>query len=133
LWNGTEHDFDAPPPEDPDPPVDPGDPEPGTVEYVTSLSDSSYSATVVFTDDGTEQVLTLNVTGPVGDFVVFMIEGNVWAMFELYDGTYSGRFSNLHDDAGEEPFPDGCILVDGAEVTCGSLVGPLNMSVASAS
>ena len=132
LWNGTEHDFESQPEEPEDPPVDPpGDP--GTVQYVTSLSDSSYSATIVFTDDGTEMVLTLNVTGPVGEFVVFMIEGNVWAMFELYDGTYSGRFSNVHDDAGEEPFPDGAILMDGAEVSIGSLLGPLNMSVASAS
>ena len=131
LWNGTEHDFESQPEEPEDPPTDPGDP--GTVEYVTMLSDSSYSATIVFTDDGTEMVLTLNVTGPVGEFVVFMIEGNVWEFFTLDDGTHTARFSSLADDAGELPFPEGCVLVDGAEVTVGTLVGPLNMSVASAS
>ena len=132
LWNGTETDLDAPqPPEDPeDPPSDPGDPE--VLHYVTTLDDGVYHATLDFSDDGTEKVLTLSFTGPAtGDMFLFMIEGNVWDMFSLDTGSYSARYSSLHDDAGEMPFPDSCVLVNGAEVTIGSLVGPLNLSVAS--
>jgi Ca2+-binding RTX toxin-like protein len=119
LVNGTPHDFDAPP-------DDPEDP-PAPVEYVTMLDDGVYSATLIYTDNGTEQVLTLRVNGPVDDFVVFMLDGQVWDMFTIdSSGEYTARYSSLHDDPGELPFAS--TPVDGAEVSIGTLLGPLNLS-----
>ena len=137
LWNGTEYDFEnPPPPENPpeNPPEDPPD-APGDevhVTYLTAMDGSS--ATLTYTKrllaDGTfEEILDITVDNHPACTCDVLLDGMWLGFMDVgVTGHAQVKFSTVPDQSDELPFPEGLVLYHGMFINVGpELVGTLNL------